>query len=160
MIKIFPTVFLISIFGSISASFPFNLSNIADAEENNCPNIIKMSIDDSFNRPIGAYPVDYKSNISDSTSLKTPVEVTAHFSVTPQNKKRKTAQVKAITADMTIDEIIEVEVKESGFHKEEKRAQFRKTLQLIARNDREAFDADEKKFKTVFGKLYDSFKKD
>lgn len=157
---------MISIFGSINASFLFDLSNIAEYEEN-YPNIIQMSIDDSnnSNRLIGTYPVDYYSSMLDTTvapSLKTPapldLDVKTNCAGTHQNKKRRTAQVKAIAVDMTIDEIIEIEI--SGFKKEENRAQFRKTLQLIARNDREAFDADEINFKTVFGKLYASYKKD
>lgn len=132
-----------------------------------------MSIDSSISRPIGAYPVDYKTNILDNNSgiSATPASaktdsiskralVGASGSGALQSKKRRNGQIKAITADMTIDEIIEIEVSERGFHKEEKRAQFRKTLQLIAINNREVFDEDEENFKAVFGKQYVSFKKD
>lgn len=132
-----------------------------------------MSIDYSISRPIGAYPVDYKTNILDNNSgisathasaktdsIAKRALVGASGSGALQSKKRRNGQIKAITADMTIDEIIEIEVSERGFRKEEKRAQFRKTLQLIAINNREAFDEDEEKFKAVFGKLYVTFKKD
>ena len=170
----FLTVLLALLFGQIYGSFPFDLTKILDSDVK-YPNIIEIQLEDLSKRPIGTYPENHESPsievaeetvVAPSLALPTPFpRVEPCEAITPSpisliKKRKRNSRIQPITADMTTDEIIEIEVKERGYTKEEKRRQFRKTLQLIAQNDRAAFDADENNFKAVFGKLYTTFKKD
>ena len=169
------TVFFTLLFGQIYGSFPFDLTKILDSDEN-YPNIIEVQLEDLSKRPIGTYPENYESSTSIEVAEKTVVvpslalptpfplvescEAIAPAPIAPIKKRKRIASIQPIMADMTIDEIIATEVKESRYNKVEKRIQLSTTLQLIAQNDRAAFDADENNFKAVFGKSYTAFKKD
>lgn len=166
------TVFLTLLFGQIYGS----LKVLPDSDD--YPKIIAVQNKSLSERPMGTYPsihestsmVVTKDSVVPSLSLALSVpfpsldqcEAIASSIVTPTNKRKRNSYASSISimADMTIDKIIEIEVESLGYRKPAKCDQIRKTLQLIAQNNRLAFDIDENNFKAVFGKLYSTFKRD
>ena len=137
-----------------------------------CPQVCAASEEDrtSCSRPIGTpkpvvsvIPTVVSAEHREPTALKRNSSFIEYESMCPASSSSKSSKKKkfslGITENMTVDEIIQLEVSKSGFIKQSKRDQFGKTLRLIAENDQGQFLADQHNFKYEFNSSYISYKR-
>lgn len=89
--------------------------------------------------------------------VKRPVSSVEVLSRNMVQTPKKNIVEAEILPEMTVQDVIDLEVSRCGFRKASRAAQFRKTLELIAENNHEAFFADEPNFMTEFSAHYHTY---